>query len=52
MFERFNRRLDADLIDYMEELGYDIEGFNREMMKYLLWYNVERGLMDWVINRR
>ncbi|MCS7279022.1 MAG: hypothetical protein NZ530_03060 [Thermodesulfobacteriaceae bacterium] len=45
MFERFNRRLDADLIDYVEE-ELDIEGFNREMMKYLLWYNVERGLMD------
>ncbi len=41
--ERFNRSLEEGFIDYREdELREDIEGFNRELMEYLIWYNTER----------
>lgn len=41
--ERFNRTLEEEYIEYMrEELREDIEWFNRSLMRYMIWYNVER----------
>jgi len=41
--ERFNRTLEEEFVDFMEEeLREDVEGFNRGLMKYLIWYNGER----------
>lgn len=41
--ERFNRTLEEDFIDFMEEvLREDLKRFNRGLMEYLIWYNGER----------
>ncbi len=41
--ERFNRTLQEEFIDYHKEtLAYDLDGFNRELIQWLLWYNTER----------
>ncbi|MCS7278911.1 MAG: hypothetical protein NZ530_02490 [Thermodesulfobacteriaceae bacterium] len=45
--ERFNRMLDEEFIEYREwMLKEDLEGFNRELMKYLIRYNVWRGRIE------
>jgi len=49
--ERFNRTLEEEFIDFREEeLAKDLEGFNRELMEYLIWYNGERP--HWSLNNR
>ncbi len=41
--ERFNRTIQEEFIDWHKEtLAYDIDGFNRELIDWLLWYNTER----------
>ncbi|MDW8095106.1 MAG: integrase core domain-containing protein [Caldimicrobium sp.] len=41
--ERFNRTLEEEFIEYREwMLKDDLEEFNRELMRYLIWYNTER----------
>ncbi|MCS7279248.1 MAG: hypothetical protein NZ530_04210 [Thermodesulfobacteriaceae bacterium] len=45
--ERFNRMLEEEFIEYREWLlKEDVEGFNRELMKYLIRYNVWRGCIE------
>ena len=41
--ERFNRTIQEEFVEVKEVDPYnDIEGFNRELMKYLLFYNTKR----------
>jgi len=41
--ERFNRTLQEEFIDWNREtLAYDLDGFNKKLIGWLLWYNTER----------
>ncbi len=41
--ERFNRTLQEEFIDWNREtLAYDLDGFNKKLIDWLLWYNTER----------
>lgn len=40
--ERFNRSIQEQYINWNMEEIKDIEGFNRGLMDYLLWYNIEK----------
>ena len=47
--ERFNRTLKEEFANWKRYiLAYDLDKFNLEMMKYLLWYNTERP--HWSLN--
>ncbi len=41
--ERFNRTAQDEFIDWrLDDLAYDLDNFNHELMDWLLWYNTER----------
>lgn len=40
--ERFHRTLKEEFLTLKEDLLVDTEEFNRELMKWLIWYNCER----------
>ena len=41
--ERFNRTIQEQFVQWHEEdLFYDIEQFNKDLMAYLIWYNTEK----------
>ena len=40
--ERFNRTIQEDFVDFHVPLLKDVDGFNRSLMDYLLFYNTER----------
>ena len=46
--ERFNRTIQEEFVDFHEPELLDPEAFNRPLMDYLLWYNLERP--HWSLN--
>ncbi|HVC36662.1 MAG TPA: integrase core domain-containing protein [Candidatus Dormibacteraeota bacterium] len=41
--ERFNRTVQEEFVDWhLDDLGYDIEVFNTDLMDWLIWYNTKR----------
>jgi len=43
MVERLNRTIQDEFIDWnLEELAYDLDNFNHQLMDWLIWYNTER----------
>ena len=41
--ERYNRTIQEEFVDYhLDDLGYDIDSFNYQLMDWLIWYNTER----------
>ena len=41
--ERYNRTVQEEFIDYrLEDMAYDLNGFNYQLVDWLLWYNTER----------
>jgi putative transposase len=41
--ERYNRTIQEEFADWhLDELGYDIPEFNRQLMDFLIWYNTKR----------
>jgi putative transposase len=43
MVERFNRTIQDEFVDgHLDELAYDLDSFNTELMDWLVWYNTER----------
>ena len=42
VIERFNRTIQEEFIRRSDELYYDLESFERKLVKYLYWYNYKR----------
>ena len=43
MVERFNRSIQEEFIDWqLEDLAYNLDQFNQELMDWLVWYNTVR----------
>ena len=41
--ERYNRTVQEEFIDYhLDDIAYDLSGFNYQLMDWLLWYNTKR----------
>jgi transposase InsO family protein len=41
--ERYNRTIQEEFVDYhLDDMAYDLNSFNYQLMDYLLWYNTER----------
>ena len=41
--ERYNRTVQEEFVDWhLDDLGYDIDSFNYQLMDWVLWYNTER----------
>ena len=41
--ERYNRTVQEEFVDWhLDDLGYDIAGFNYQLMDWVLWYNTKR----------
>lgn len=41
--ERYNRTVQEEFIDYhLDDMAYDLDSFNYQLMDWLLWYNTER----------
>lgn len=41
--ERFNRTIQDEFVDYrLQTLAHDIREFNRQLIDWLMWYNIER----------
>ena len=41
--ERYNRTVQEEFIDYhLDDIAYDLGGFNYQLMDWLLWYNTKR----------
>lgn len=41
--ERFNRTIQDEFVDYrLQILAHDIREFNRQLIDWLMWYNIER----------
>jgi transposase InsO family protein len=41
--ERYNRTVQEEFVDHhLDDLGYDINRFNYQLMDWVLWYNTER----------
>jgi transposase InsO family protein len=40
--ERFNRTIQEEFIDYHSFLLLNPHDFNRKLIDYLIWYNIER----------
>ena len=40
--ERFNRTIQEESIGYYEELRLDSDQFNRQLIRWFLWYNAGR----------
>ena len=43
MVERLNRSIQDEFVDWhLEDLAYDLDGFNHRLMDWLIWYNTKR----------
>jgi len=43
MVERLNRTVQDEFIDWhLQDLAYDLDDFNRQLMDWLIWYNTKR----------
>jgi transposase InsO family protein len=41
--ERYNRTVQEEFVDYhLDDMAYDIDSFNYQLMDWTLWYNTER----------
>ena len=41
--ERYNRTVQEEFVDYhLDDLGYDLDSFNYQLMDWVLWYNTIR----------